>query len=98
MTDDYTYTARVRFHRNALMSQATLTTDEPDSRPFYVFCPIPGGTPWCTTDPDGQQSIPVRNAPACETDREFRAFIVDRFGPFDALLRVKDDATVEVVR
>lgn len=94
--DDYTYTARVKFSRNPMMSQATLTTDEEGSTPFYVFCSIPGGTPWATRDPEGQQVIPCRNAPACATDREFRAFVVERFGPFDVVLKVNDDATVTV--
>ena len=96
--DDYTYTARVKFSRNPMMSQATLTTDEEGSRPFFVFCSIPGGTPWCTNDPALPTMIPCRNAPACDTDREFRDFVWERFGPFGVELRVKDDHTVEVAR
>lgn len=96
MDEEYTYTQRVTFTRNPMMSQATLTTDEENSRPFYVFCSIPGGTPWATTNPEGQQMMPCVNAPACDTDKMFRAFIIDRFGPFGVKLRVNPDATVEV--
>jgi hypothetical protein len=68
---------KITFARNAMMSQATLT--DPDGGRAFVFCSIPGGRPWFTLDPNSQMSTPVSDAPSCDTDREFRAFVRKRF-------------------
>lgn len=68
---------KITFHRNAMMSQATLTYE--DGGRGFVFCSIPGGRPWFTLDPNSQMMTTVVNAPACDTDREFRTFVKERF-------------------
>jgi len=68
----------IRFHRNAMMAQATLGSD--DGGRAFVFCSLPGGTPWFTLDPASQMSTPVSGAPAMDTFAEFKTFVRDRFG------------------
>ena len=79
MSDALLSTKSATFHNNGIMVQATLQSTDENSRPFYVFCSIPGGRPWATFDPRSQQKIPITNAPECETFKEFKAFVIERF-------------------
>lgn len=74
----------IRFERNAMMSAAHLSAE--DGGTSFVFCSIPGGTPQFQTNPRSQYASAVVGAPACNTHREFVAFVNERFG---------DDPTTE---
>lgn len=75
---------KYQFHSNGIMCEAILTSDDPDARPFHVFCSTPGGRPWATFDPRGQQAIPITNAPTCDNAKEFKSFVLERFADEEA--------------
>lgn len=72
-------TTKIRFEQNAIMAAAHLTDTEDDGYAF-VFCSIPGGTPQFQTDPKSQHATTVVNAPQCDTVKQFKAFVIERFG------------------
>ena len=69
--------ATIRYERNAMMSAAHLCAD--DGGRAYVFCAIPGGTPWFSLDTGGRNPVSIVGAPSCATHREFVAFVNRRF-------------------
>jgi len=70
---------RATFERNALMSAAMLISDDPDARPFYVFCSIPGGKPFASFNSDGTKPIGVVGAPTIASHSQFKSFVCERF-------------------
>lgn len=68
---------RFRWERNALMAAAHLTADDGGSS--YVFCALPGGTPWFALRRDGPATTIV-GAPTCDAFSDFKRFVTERFG------------------
>jgi len=68
---------QVRFDRNAMMAQATLTTS--DGTTSFVFCSIPGGRPWFTPNWQEGPRISISDAPQCDNHTDFQRFVIARF-------------------
>lgn len=64
---------------NPTVACVTLTSNDPDSRPFHICCSVPGGRPWATFDLGSQQVITITNAPECDNGADLRRFVLERF-------------------
>jgi hypothetical protein len=78
---DYIGTLRGPRMMDPTTARVTMTSegDGASDEPAYVYCAIPGGTPWMTMG-ERQNPIKVYGAPQCDTAQALWTFVVERWG------------------
>jgi hypothetical protein len=72
-------TTTFKFEQGPMMSLAHLR-DENDEGRCVVWCSIPGGLPYFQFDLKSPHATRVVDAPHMDSDKQFRAFVRERFG------------------